>query len=40
MLINAIIINRNLLTTLKHTVDFLEKEERINNIYIIDNDST
>jgi hypothetical protein len=40
MLIKAIIINRNLLTTLKKTIEFLRKEDRINEIHILDNDST
>ena len=38
-MINAFIINRNLVTTLKKTVDFLKQEPRI-QIHIIDNDST
>ena len=32
MNINAIIINRNLLTSLKHTIDFLKTDDRINVI--------
>ena len=40
MSINAIIINRDLLSPLQHTVEFLRKEPRIDNIYIIDQAST
>lgn len=37
--INAFIVNRNLFTTLKKTIDFLSKDERI-NIIVVDQDST
>jgi hypothetical protein len=37
--INAFIVNRNLLTTLKNTVDFLKKNNRI-NIIILDQESS
>lgn len=40
MLVNAIIVNRNLLSSLKDTVEFLRKEPRINRILIVDHDST
>lgn len=40
MLVNAIIVNRNLLSSLKDTVEFLRKEPRINKICIIDHNST
>ena len=40
MLVNAIIVNRNLLSSLKDTVEFLRKEPRINKILIVDHDST
>jgi hypothetical protein len=38
-MINAYLVNRNLVTTLKDTVEFLKKEPRV-QIHIIDNDST
>lgn len=38
MLVKAIIINRNLLTTLKNTVEFLRKEKRV-EIHILDQNS-
>jgi len=37
--INAFIINRNLHTTTKNTIDFLLKEKRV-NIFILDHEST
>jgi hypothetical protein len=40
MLIKAIIINRNLLTTLKNTIEFLRKEKRVNEIHVLDQQST
>ena len=40
MLIKAIIVNRNLLTTLQNTIEFLKKEDRVNEIHILDNQST
>lgn len=40
MSIKAIIINRNLLSTLKNTVEFLRKEKRISEIHILDQDSS
>ena len=36
--INAFIVNRNLISTLKNTIDFLKKEDRI-NIWILDQNS-
>ena len=39
MLVNALIINRNLLTTTKNTVEFLRGESRV-KIYILDQEST
>ena len=38
-MINTFLLNRNLLTTLKGTIEFLQREPRI-NIYILDQDST
>ena len=40
MLIKAIIVNRNLLTTLQNTIEFLRKEDRVKEIHILDNQST
>jgi hypothetical protein len=40
MLVNAILVNRNLLSSLKDTIDFLRKEPRINKILIVDHAST
>ena len=40
MLANAIIVNRNLLSSLKGTIEFLRKEPRINKICIVDHAST
>lgn len=37
--VNAFIVNRNLLTTLKNTIDFLKKEKRI-EIWVIDQNSS
>ena len=38
-MINAFVINRNLVSTTKQTVDFLQKDPRV-KVHIIDNDST
>ena len=40
MLIKAIIVNRNLLTTLQNTIEFLKKEDRVSEIHVLDNHST
>jgi len=40
MLVKAIIVNRNLLTTLKATIEFLRKEVRVEEIHILDQSST
>ena len=40
MLIKAIIVNRNLLTTLQNTIEFLKKEDRVSEIHVLDNQST
>ena len=37
--IKALLINRNLLTTLKNTLEFLRKEPRV-EIHILDQEST
>lgn len=40
MSVKAIIVNRNLLTTLQNTIEFLRKEDRVTEIHILDQNST
>jgi hypothetical protein len=40
MSVKAIIVNRNLLSTLKSTIEFLRKEDRVKEIHILDQSST